>query len=189
MTMGNFLKTTRIAAGLTQKELANKIGVSYQNISQYERDLRNPKNETLEKIAKALGYNFKSYTSAYALASCSVDIDDKAIIQAACNAPDPLQLSSKLQALQTIMNACSYDLGCNENGHYLIGRYGGYALHDKELFDLWNSVHDYVSFLCANLEKKKGNAEVSLWLQEDHQFNNPISETTPKKKDLNHVEK
>lgn len=55
MTMGQRIKDARLKAGLTQTELAEKLGISYQSIGQWERDLRNPKYENLQRIAKALG--------------------------------------------------------------------------------------------------------------------------------------
>lgn len=54
MTTGERIKGARTRKGLTQQELAGKLGVTYVNISQYERNLRNPKVETLQKIADAL---------------------------------------------------------------------------------------------------------------------------------------
>lgn len=54
MTTGQLIKDARKNAGLTQAELAKKLGVPYQSISQWERDIRNPKSETLKKIAEAL---------------------------------------------------------------------------------------------------------------------------------------
>ena len=54
-SIGVRIKETRIKKGLTQQQVADSIGVTYQNISQYERGVRIPKNETLIKIADALG--------------------------------------------------------------------------------------------------------------------------------------
>lgn len=54
MTTGQRIKAARMKAGLTQKELSTKLGVSESFIAQYETDKRNPKIETLEKIAHAL---------------------------------------------------------------------------------------------------------------------------------------
>lgn len=59
MTTGERIKQARIAAGLKQKELAEKLGVSYTLVSQYERNIRNPKFETLKRIAGAL--NISAY--------------------------------------------------------------------------------------------------------------------------------
>lgn len=54
MTVGERIKQARKKSNMTQRELADKIGTTHQNISQYERDLRNPKIETLQKICEAL---------------------------------------------------------------------------------------------------------------------------------------
>lgn len=54
MTTGDEIKAARKKAGMSQQELANKLGVSYQSIGQWERNVRNPKPETLRKIANAL---------------------------------------------------------------------------------------------------------------------------------------
>ena len=54
MTTGEKIKAARKKAGLTQNELATKLNVPFQSISQWERDIRNPKTETLKKIAEAL---------------------------------------------------------------------------------------------------------------------------------------
>ena len=54
MTTGEKIKAARKKAGLTQKELGEKLGVSAAMIAQYENDKRNPKWKTLRKIADAL---------------------------------------------------------------------------------------------------------------------------------------
>ena len=54
MSTGENIKKARIGAAMTQAMLAKRIGTTTQNISQYERDVRNPKIETLQKIADAL---------------------------------------------------------------------------------------------------------------------------------------
>ena len=58
MTTGPSIKEARKKAGLTQKELAAKLGIAYQTLAQWENDLRNPNRETLQKIASALGINW-----------------------------------------------------------------------------------------------------------------------------------
>lgn len=49
---------------MTQKELADKLGLSFQAVAQWENDLRNPKYDTLEKIARALGVATYTLTQA-----------------------------------------------------------------------------------------------------------------------------
>lgn len=54
MGIGENIKKKRKEAGLTQHELSARLGVSPAMISQYESGARNPKRETLIKIANAL---------------------------------------------------------------------------------------------------------------------------------------
>lgn len=54
MTTGQKIKQLRKEKGLTQKDLGKLIGMSYQQIGQYENGKRKPKTETLRKIANAL---------------------------------------------------------------------------------------------------------------------------------------
>lgn len=52
--MGEKLKAARIAAGLTQAQLAEKVGCSQHHISRWEEG-REPRALTLKKLAEALG--------------------------------------------------------------------------------------------------------------------------------------
>lgn len=54
MTVGERIQIARKNAGLTQKELGAKLGVSYQGIAQWENNMRNPKIGSLQRIAAAL---------------------------------------------------------------------------------------------------------------------------------------
>ena len=58
MTRGEQIKAARKKAGITQAELASRLGISFQGVAQWENDLRTPKIETLQKIADALGFGF-----------------------------------------------------------------------------------------------------------------------------------
>lgn len=64
MTVGERIKEARKKANMTQNELAQKMGIPFQSISQWERDLRKPKYETLARIATALGCNISDLTGA-----------------------------------------------------------------------------------------------------------------------------
>ena len=54
MTTGERIKEARKQAGLTQQELADKLEISSVAVSRWERGERNPKLETLKKIAAAI---------------------------------------------------------------------------------------------------------------------------------------
>ena len=51
---GELIKTARKNKGLTQKQLAEKTGLAVVTIQQYERNLRQPRLENIQKIAEAL---------------------------------------------------------------------------------------------------------------------------------------
>ena len=61
MTTGELIKKARVHAGLTQKELSDRIGVSYQMIQTWENNRRNPKIESLQKIAEALNIDVSEF--------------------------------------------------------------------------------------------------------------------------------
>ncbi len=52
--IGRRIKSARKRAGMTQSDLAEKLGISYQGIAQWETGSRNPKIQSLKKIAEAL---------------------------------------------------------------------------------------------------------------------------------------
>ena len=53
--MGEKLKAARQAAGLTQGQLAEKVGCQQRDISRWENGHREPVASTLKKLALALG--------------------------------------------------------------------------------------------------------------------------------------
>lgn len=50
----NIIKEMRAKRGLTQKELASKVGTSYRHIQSIEQNVRKPSTELLIKIFKEL---------------------------------------------------------------------------------------------------------------------------------------
>lgn len=50
------LKAARVNAGLTQKEAAEKIGISYQTLSDYEKDESKIKLSTIKKMCSVYGF-------------------------------------------------------------------------------------------------------------------------------------
>lgn len=55
MNIGEQIRKYRKEAGLSQRELGEKLGVTQQHIAQYENGKRIPKLETINNIAGALG--------------------------------------------------------------------------------------------------------------------------------------
>lgn len=62
-SIGDAIKERRILSNLTQSELASRLGVSPQIISQYERGIKKPKIETVAKIANALNVDMLYFYS------------------------------------------------------------------------------------------------------------------------------
>ena len=52
------LKKARLDAGLTQLEVAEKLGVAQAQYARWENGGRNPKDETVEKLAEIFGTSF-----------------------------------------------------------------------------------------------------------------------------------
>ena len=53
--MGEKLKEARLAAGMTQQDLANVLGCKVKDVSRWENGHVEPKALTLKKMAQALG--------------------------------------------------------------------------------------------------------------------------------------
>ncbi|MFH0984502.1 MAG: helix-turn-helix transcriptional regulator [Candidatus Omnitrophota bacterium] len=53
--IGEELAKARLAAGMTQQELARHAKTRQANISRLERGIQNPSVEFLERVAKSLG--------------------------------------------------------------------------------------------------------------------------------------
>src|SRR5689334_14969500 len=53
--LGARIRATRKAAGLTQAELAEAVGVEPESINRIENAKLNPSRDTLQKVAKVLG--------------------------------------------------------------------------------------------------------------------------------------
>lgn len=67
----NQLISMRTSAGLTQEDLAKRIGTAKGNISRLERGKGNPSWATLKKYANACGYQVKLQTVSTCMGSPS----------------------------------------------------------------------------------------------------------------------
>ena len=54
--IGMILKNMRLTAGLSQKELGEKLNLADTTISSYERENSQPDFDTISKISKICGY-------------------------------------------------------------------------------------------------------------------------------------
>ena len=56
LDIGMKLKLARVAAGMSQKELAEKLGISYGMITRYESGFMNPSYKVLTSFGEILGF-------------------------------------------------------------------------------------------------------------------------------------
>lgn len=99
MSIGENIRRFRMARKLTQKELGELIGTTQQMIAQYENGKRNPKLETVSKIADALHTpieRFSDHTRGFAIFNISDFFDD--------NPSEKQELYKKLQIHYNSLN-------------------------------------------------------------------------------------
>lgn len=67
MTTGERIRAIRLQKKLSQNALGSKLGISQQQIAQYERGTRTPKLDTIAKIANALDTDISEFLDLEAL--------------------------------------------------------------------------------------------------------------------------
>lgn len=65
--IGDVILTARRAAGLTQEELADRLGITQAALSRYENDLRAPDDATVERMSEILGVSTEFLTHPFRL--------------------------------------------------------------------------------------------------------------------------
>lgn len=135
MTIGECIRTARQTAGLTQKELGQRLGISYQTVAQWENGLRNPKFSTLQKISTAL------------------DVNVLTLIPEKATSPHPFWTVD----LQDKLNSVGCSIGCDEADAYVWISYpdGTLEVTEQELEDLNASIDSFVRFKLAELRQKR----------------------------------
>lgn len=102
MTMGEKIRQARINAGLTQRELADKVGVKWSAIHKYETGMVvNLKQETIARLSEALGVRpawLLGYTDEEPVAPQITKADEE-LVAAFHRAPADVQM-----AVATLLN-------------------------------------------------------------------------------------
>jgi transcriptional regulator with XRE-family HTH domain len=70
------LQLARLKAGLSQRELAERVGVPTTMISAYERDRRQPTLPTLLRLLRAAGFDLRMRLEPYEMADDDVGVLD-----------------------------------------------------------------------------------------------------------------
>lgn len=163
MTTGEKIKAARKAAKppMTQRDLASKLGLSFQTVSQWERGERNPKIETLGKIANALDTSPRDLCGDDMLSLYELSRTVEETSSLLSSFADTMQQAyafagfpKDLQAVKSIMLLSGYDLAVSAGEYYLVTQRGRYHLTEEQAAELLNSSVQYVEYLCVRLEKE-----------------------------------
>ncbi len=63
-SMGEIISTLRKEKGMTQKEIANRLGITDKAVSKWERDVAYPDTGTIPKLAEILGVSVEELMNA-----------------------------------------------------------------------------------------------------------------------------
>lgn len=135
MSIGKRIKQTRIDLGISQAKLGEKLGVTQQMIAQFENSGKNPKLETLNRIADALGV-----TTEYLLG-----VESRGTSFTTFLWDDPFSVAG----FEVIpIGEDLYKMKNYAEKYY-------FSVNRKELESLSNSVVDYLGYKIEKLKKTK----------------------------------
>lgn len=109
MVHGEAIHTARLAAGLTQVELAERADMTQAALSRYENDLRGPDKETLDRIAEELGVTAQLLSGASRLVGATA-VDAHMRKRATAKATVWRRLEARLNILRLQVHQLSQNL-------------------------------------------------------------------------------
>ena len=99
MKIGERIRGLRLDAGMTQEELAQKIGLKKQNISRYENSHVEPNIRTAKRIAEALGVSLEEMAVGVTVSETPISSELEQFSSAAILTEDEQELLAKYQQL------------------------------------------------------------------------------------------
>lgn len=167
MTTGQRIKTARKKAGITQAELGKILGVSGSMIAQYETDKRNPKYDTLKRIATALGVGWTELVPEEQqgqtvidhinekLAGINIEPGDEEILKDLLPKMSELDpLTDEEAALKTLLNSMGYDIIKTRGEYFFNYECGGSEISVDDLNELLNCAQNGLKVAAKTLELK-----------------------------------
>lgn len=97
--IGERIRALRLDAGMTQEELAQRIGLKKQNISRYENSRVEPNIRTAKRIAEALGVSLEEMAVGVTVAETPISSELEQSSSAAILTEDEQELLAKYQQL------------------------------------------------------------------------------------------
>lgn len=171
MTVGENIKRIRKEKGLTQKQLGELCGMNEANVRKYELGKANPKIETVDRIASALGVRI-------------IDIMEQFTMGEYKNTSEYQKLEKSVQAEKGIISLLIDIYGKVEDkeidwqygsGHYyLIGEgENQFILYDGDIDTLYESTKASIPALVERMKDSRSEKEaVQDYLKE---LNTPLS--------------
>lgn len=119
MTTGQRIKAARKKRGFTQAELAEKLGIPYQSIGQWERNIRNPKLGTLLRIAEALDVPIDELTDGLPVEATKTDLESLQRMQRHSRVQELILEIVRLQYGAAVRKELCYNGACQD--YFLVG--------------------------------------------------------------------
>ena len=154
--IGRNIKTARIAAGLTQEELAKKCGLATITIRQYESGKRGLNVKQLDHVARAIGIDWADLVPdpVPSEEEYAAEEDREIIrnIRPHLSALD--QLSNEESALKILLNSMGYDIIKTKGNYFFTYESGGSEISADDLNELLNCAQNGLKIAAKTLELK-----------------------------------
>lgn len=99
MKIGERIRALRLDDGMTQEELAQRVGLKKQNISRYENSRVEPNIRTAKRIADALGVSLEEMAVGVTVSETPISSNLEQFSSAAIFTEDEQELITKYQQL------------------------------------------------------------------------------------------
>lgn len=166
MTVGQNIRAIRNERGLTQKQLGELCGIKEANIRKYELGKANPKIETIEKIAKALGVPIVKIKEDLTWAEHQNTEEAKQLEQST------YLFEGIVVALEEIYGDVEEKSVIGENGlerpYWVVGKVpNSFILYEKDIETLVKSTKAFIPALVERLKDTRPEAEIIQEITEE----------------------
>ena len=155
--IGQNIKKARIAAGLTQEELAKKCGLATITIRQYESGRRGLNLKQLSHVARAIGVDRADLVPDPEPGEeddyiATEDVDFIKQYRPHLSKLDPL--TDEESALKILLNSMGYDIIKTRGSCFFTHKYGGSEISGDDLAELLNCTQNGLKVAAKALELK-----------------------------------
>lgn len=169
MSVGERIRELRKAIGYTQKELAEMAGVATVSIQQYERGVRQPRIDQLNKIAAVFQVPLSHFVGVEPVEILMVDPESVSKEQESKWEEENRVFRSLVEYLETIDFELGYEVADFEAELYYslkdLGENKMYILSEEEVSIMADSMQRYVRFLLHDILKNKSPLEAETATQ------------------------